>query len=82
MSTYGNQVARLLHVDASHFVAGAVWVRTDAGWVCTEHVAPILKWMRGKSAEEVGVYLKRKGWIYRWSKPFDLDPVPPPMPRR
>lgn len=56
---------RLLRVEAPHFVAGAVWVREGAGWRCVE-VAPILRWMVGKPAPEVGAYLKRKGWAYEW----------------
>jgi hypothetical protein len=57
---------RLLVVDAPHFYAGAVWKRIGDAWQCTAEVAPILKWMRGKSAQEVGEYLKRKGWAYQW----------------
>jgi hypothetical protein len=58
-------MTRLLVVDAPHFYAGAVWQRTADAWRCIE-AAPILKWMREKSAAEVGAYLKRKGWAYQW----------------
>ena len=58
-------MTRLLVVDAPHFYAGAVWQQVADAWQCTE-AAPILRWMCGKSAAEVGAYLKRKGWAYQW----------------
>jgi hypothetical protein len=58
-------MTRLLVVDAPHFYAGAVWQRVNDAWQCIE-AAPILKWMRGKSAAQTGDYLKRKGWAYQW----------------
>ena len=56
---------RLLRVVAPHFVAGAVWEQYSQ-WVCSDNTAPILRWMRGKSAAEVRPYLRRKGWEWEW----------------
>jgi len=57
---------RLLRIEAPHFVAGAVCVHREAGWFCSNTTAPILRWMSGKSPEEVVLYLRRKGWSYSW----------------
>ena len=57
---------RLLRVEAPHFVAGAVWRRGAEGWSCVA-AAPIIAWMRGKAALDVGDYLKTKGWSYTWT---------------
>ena len=64
---------RLLQVTAPHFCAGAVWQRIDGEWQCVE-AAPILAWMRGKDAREVGAYLRRKGWRVYWSPARDCPP--------
>ena len=59
---------RLLRVTAPHFVAGAVWEKRHEHeqWVCGNETAPILKWMRGKSAAEVAPYMLRRGWAWEW----------------
>ena len=56
---------RLLRVEAPHFVAGAVFKKTDAGWRVV-HAAPILAWMRKMAIEDIGPYLRRKGWLCTW----------------
>lgn len=59
-------MSRLLRVVAPHFVAGAVWEKDQYGdWVCTA-AAPILAWMKTKSALYVGRYLQQKMWSYEW----------------
>lgn len=58
---------RLLRVTTPRYVAGAVWVKTGGKWVCTE-AAPILSWMRRKSAEEVRATIERYGWEFEWIK--------------
>jgi hypothetical protein len=55
----------LLRVEAPHFVAGAEFTRTDFGWKCSR-AAPILAWMVGKYGDELGRYITRKRWPYRW----------------
>lgn len=57
---------RLLRVTAPHFVAGAVFARDESGGWRVRRTAPILGWMRGKSAGEIGAYLRRKGWRFEW----------------
>ena len=63
---------KLLRVDAPHFCAGAIWQKDGETWRCTNTVAPIIAWMRGKTAGEVGDYLKRKGWAFSWLDIPDL----------
>lgn len=58
---------QLLRVEAPHFVAAAMWVKTGEGWRCDpKQTAPIIRWMIGKTASYVGDYLRRKGWKYEW----------------
>lgn len=47
----------LVRVVAPHFVAGLDMV----GDKCVE-AAPILKWAKGKTADELRAYFKQKGW--------------------
>jgi hypothetical protein len=47
----------LWRLTASHFCAGF----TEANGR-VQQTAPILKWMRGKSLEELGAYFKRRNW--------------------
>jgi hypothetical protein len=62
----------MLRVEAPHFVAGATWELGPCGWLCiAEDTAPILRWMSGKTAEEVFDWLKKKRYQYSWSKQFD-----------
>jgi hypothetical protein len=55
----------LLIVDAPHYCAGAVWRKEGKTWACVD-AAPILGWTRGKDVQEVGDYLKRKGFKWQW----------------
>jgi len=57
---------RILRVVAPHFVAGAVWVKEYGQWKCSDRVAPIIKWMRLKTPDQIVRYLKKKGWEYQW----------------
>jgi len=50
----------LLHVDAPHFHAGAIFFNDT----CIE-AAPILRWCEGKSYREIAQYAKRKRWSLR-----------------
>lgn len=52
-------------VDAPHFYAGSLWTHRKAGAVCTK-AAPIIRWMEGKTIEEVFAYFRRKGWKCGW----------------
>lgn len=61
---------KLLHVIAPHFCAGALWRHNGVEFVCTAEVAPILYWMRTKTAQEASDYLRSKGWHYYWSDPL------------
>jgi len=58
---------KLLRVVAPKFVAGAIWRKENGIWRCVD-AAPIIKWMIGKSAEQVADYLKKKqpGWTHSW----------------
>jgi hypothetical protein len=58
--------SRLLRVTAPNFVAGAVL--TDKGekaWWCTD-CAPILRWMRGRSAAYIKEGLEKRGLKWEW----------------
>ncbi len=48
---------KLVRVVAPHFVAG---IECALG-KCTE-AAPILKWCKGKTEDELRSYFKQKGW--------------------
>lgn len=48
---------KLVRVVAPHFVAGL----ECANGKCTE-AAPILKWLRGKSEDELRAIFHKKGW--------------------
>ena len=50
----------LVSFDAPHFCAGAVF----EGKICI-HSAPIIKWMKGKTVEEIFDYAKRKKWVIK-----------------
>lgn len=56
---------RVLRVSAARFVAGAVWVRTDAGWRC-ERAAPIIKWMRDMTPKAARERLNQAGFSWEW----------------
>lgn len=58
-------VRRLLRVEAPHFVAGAIWEKSPAGWRCIE-AAPILRWMVGKDRTQIATFLKNKGYSWSW----------------
>lgn len=60
----------LLIVDAPHFYAASVWRKEGKQWTCIE-CAPILKWMINKDVQEVGDYLKKKGWKWQWIREDD-----------
>jgi hypothetical protein len=57
---------RLLRVIAPQFIAGAVWVKENNQWACSNRVAPIIKWMRYKTPDQVVRYLRKKGWEWQW----------------
>lgn len=62
-------MTKLLRIEAPHFVAAAIWHKPDGGDWRVLRCAPILDWMRGKSACYVGEYLNRKaerGWTWQW----------------
>lgn len=48
---------KLVRVVAPHFVAGM----DVANGKCVE-AAPILRWAKGKTEDELRAYFKRKGW--------------------
>ena len=56
---------RLLRVEGPHFVAGAIWGKEDQTWLCF-HAAPILRWMVGKTADEVKHLRGKPGWNLEW----------------
>jgi len=66
---------RLLRVTSPKFCAGAVWVKRDGVWRCTES-APILSWMRRKSPEEARAILDRYGWAWEWVRPVGHNDPP------
>jgi hypothetical protein len=49
----------LLIIDAPHFYAGAI---VENGTI--KKAAPIIKWTRGKTIEQVKTYCFKKGWGY------------------
>ena len=49
----------LLQFDSGYFCAGAEF--EGSLLVCTQ-AAPIIRWMIGKSYDDVYTYAKRKGW--------------------
>lgn len=61
------RTTRLLRIDASYFVAGAVFERADATspWRCAQ-AAPIVKWMVGKSPSYIVNWLNFKGHSWEW----------------
>lgn len=56
---------KLLRVEAPHYVAGAIWRRTENAWECVR-AAPIIKWMVGKTPQQVASYLRTKGYKWEW----------------
>jgi hypothetical protein len=52
-----NEEPKLVRVVAPHFVAGI----DIANGKCTE-AAPILAWAKGRSADDLRTYFKKKGW--------------------
>lgn len=66
MGTETGKHGRLLRVESSYFVAGAVF-RSIHGCDCRCILAaPILGWMYGKRLDSVMSYLNRKGLTYEW----------------
>jgi hypothetical protein len=56
---------RLLRVTTEYYCAGALWVKRSGVWAC-EKSAPILNWMRFKSASEVHLELLRLEAKFEW----------------
>jgi hypothetical protein len=57
----------LLWIDGGHYFAGAIWRKHEAAYRCIA-AAPILKWMRGRDANdrELIAYVKKQkayGWM-------------------
>lgn len=68
------KVRRILHVDAPHMCAGAVWERGPKRWRCVrEGTAPILRWMEWKTTEQVKQWLDRKGYTYYVGPEFTVE---------
>ncbi len=67
MNTTGRRTERLLRVEAPHFVAGCVWVKTNDGWIVDPaQCAPIIKWMIERSPKYVDGIIKATGWRHEW----------------
>jgi hypothetical protein len=56
---------KLLRVETDYFVAGALWEKIGGCWSCTK-AAPIIKWMRGRSAQQVAAALEKMGADYQF----------------
>lgn len=56
---------QLLRVETDYFVAGAVWKKIAGAWSCTQ-AAPIIRWMKGRTPEQVKLALLNKGAYYQW----------------
>ena len=57
---------KLLRIETSYFVAGAIWEKKSSGnWECTK-AAPIIKWMVGKSPKQIAKYIRAKKWRWQW----------------
>lgn len=51
-----------MQVYAPHYTAGVIF---DLSFICIE-AAPIVRWLIGKSADEIIGYLQRKNYRYAW----------------
>jgi hypothetical protein len=58
-------MTRLLRVESTHFVAGAIWDKHDGKWRCVR-AAPILKWMIGYGAATALARLTRCRYEWEW----------------
>lgn len=52
-------------METDYFVAGAVWEKIGGAWSCT-HAAPILRWMKGRSPQQVSAALLKMGADYQF----------------
>src|SRR6185503_1284402 len=58
-------MTRLLKIQTEYFRAGAVWKKVYGIWSCTS-AAPIVRWMKGKSKEQVHLELLKMGAVFQW----------------
>lgn len=59
-------LGKVMKVTAPGFHGEALWRKRGSRWTCI-NAAPVLRWMVGKSYQEVFRYLQRKGWRVIWS---------------
>ena len=67
---------RLLRVQTSYFIAGAVWAKIWGLWSCVE-TAPILHWMKNMNTNEAKNALLRMGASFQWISSSPPKPCGP-----